>query len=467
MLRRPALLFTTAVILVAAAATFGSSRAARTDEKPIVDVSDISFLWPVPNTQADVDALISADTADATTNEALWNEAAFKRMLEIVTSDDAEIKHPNGASRRISLLPEFRDRKNWKVVGFRADPSAPGGHPSIVEQFGSTPQLRLIVQPVTVDGANVKVHDFTAHLVYSFATPKDAPKPGFIPAENPDEKKFRAILDDLVALKAKLKAKGIDTQGAALGVHPGLKDGAGGADFASDVRALLTRHVNVKNLSAMAFMGLPNAAPEPWMFVAAVGAPDGTFAPGKIPAIGFKSAQMFDQRDGDPVVVPTPLPTNRNPITNFVGTSADDRRGVATFVLFDTGVKLNETARVNSSGAPVLDADGLTNADIPDLIANPEKTHFFSNDCFSCHSESTRRALNSLPPSATFGYKRPSGVAGVDPNVLPTQIWNVRNFGWFPDFFNAGATSPTVTQRTANETADCVQFINRVYFGNP
>ncbi len=467
MMKRPALLFMTAALVAAAAATLGFSSAARTDEKPRVDVSDISFLWPVPNTQADVDALISADTADGATSVALWDETAFKRMLEIVTSDDAEIKHPNGASRRITLLPEFRDRKNWKIVAFRADPSAPGGHPSIVDKFGSTPQLRLIVQPVTVEAGNVKVHDFTAHLVYSFFAPKDAPKPGFIPAANPDEKKFRAILDDLVALKTKLKAKGIDTQGAPLGVHPGLKDGAGGADFASDVRALLTRHVNVKNLSAMAFMGLPDASPEPWMFVAAVNTGDGTFAAGKVPAVGFKPAQMFDRRDGDPLVVPAPLPTNRNPITNFVGTPPDDRRGVATFALFDPAVKLNGTARVNSSGAEVLDADGLTNGEIPDLIANPEKTHFFSNDCFSCHSESTRRAIMSLPPSAAFGYKRPDGVSGVDPKMLPSQLWNVRNLGWFPDFFNAGATSPTVTQRTANETADCVQFINRVYFGNP
>ena len=70
-----------------------------------------------------------------------------------------------------------------------APTQAPGGHASIVGKFGSTPQLRLIVQPVTVDGGQVKVHDFTAHLVYSYFTPKDAPKQGFIPAASPDETK--------------------------------------------------------------------------------------------------------------------------------------------------------------------------------------------------------------------------------------------------------------------------------------
>src|SRR5436190_1162699 len=141
MLRRTSVMVMSAVIVVGSAATVGSWAAAA-DEKPRFDVSDISYLWPVPQTQADVDALISADTADAATKVALWDETAFKQMLEFVTSDEAAIKHPDGATRRIGLLPEFRDRKTWKVVAFRADPSAPGGHPSMVDKFGSKPQLR-------------------------------------------------------------------------------------------------------------------------------------------------------------------------------------------------------------------------------------------------------------------------------------------------------------------------------------
>ena len=101
------------------------SRIGTADDKPRFDVTDISYLWPVPKTQADVDALVSADTADAARNVAIWDETAFKQMLAIVTSDAAAIKHPSGATHRIGLRPEFRDRKMWKVVAFRADPSAP------------------------------------------------------------------------------------------------------------------------------------------------------------------------------------------------------------------------------------------------------------------------------------------------------------------------------------------------------
>ena len=188
---------------------------------------------------------------------------------------------------------------------------------------------------------------------------------------------------------------------------------------------------------------------------------DGTFVPITAPALGFKPAQMFDRSDGPPVVVPQPQPSNRNPITNFVGTPTADLRGVATMALFEDKVQLDAVAVVNASGT--LDADGLTNKEIADLIANPEKSHFFSNDCFSCRSESTRRTILNLPVSAK-AYKRPNGVSDVEPKALPSRLWNVRNFGWFPDFLNAGATCPTVSQRAANETADCVQFINRIYF---
>ena len=45
------------VVVVATAAT-GGSRAVPADDKPRFDVSDISYLWPAPTTQADVDALI-------------------------------------------------------------------------------------------------------------------------------------------------------------------------------------------------------------------------------------------------------------------------------------------------------------------------------------------------------------------------------------------------------------------------
>jgi len=47
-------------------------------------------------------------------------------------------------------------------------------------------------------------------------------------------------------------------------------------------------------------------------------------------------------------------------------------------------------------------------------------------------------------------------------DAISKNKWNVRNFGWFPPF-GGGPTVPSVTQRTANETAEGVQFIERNY----
>ena len=95
--------------------------------------------------------------------------------------------------------------------------------------------------------------------------------------------------------------------------------------------------------------------------------------------------------------------------------------------------------------------DSLKNAEIVDLIANPTISHFFNTDCVSCHTETTRRQALQLVPGA-FAYALPEGVAGVSQDVLPANKWNVRNFGWFE-------TAATITQRTANETAQVVEFI--------
>ncbi len=73
-----------------------------------------------------------------------------------------------------------------------------------------------------------------------------------------------------------------------------------------------------------------------------------------------------------------------------------------------------------------------------------------------------------LEPGA-FAYLRDEQPPQIDPEVLPQHDWNVRNLGWFPPsrFIGGGPTVPTVTQRTANETAEVVQFIQEHYREQP
>jgi hypothetical protein len=430
-----------------------------------LDVCDISFLWPVPRNDEDVKSLVSAADEHPTTKEPLWAPTHFERLLELAESTDAAVKHPNGTTRKIALKPEIRDRKNWKVAGIRIDGGAPGGHSAIVKKFGAAPQLRVVLQPVTVVDGKTVVHDFAAHLVFNFVLePKKAEK-GFVPVNVADAAAFSPLLNDLLELKKSLKANGVDTAGARLGVHPGFTSAGKANEFKQKLSALLMAHAREKRLTAMAFMGLA-PEPEPWIFVATARGEDGVFGIFRNPSVGFAAAQMLTARDRAPEVFPAPTPTNRNAITNFLLTKPDERRGVATAALFAPRLQLDDPAPFGrKSDGAVIFADSKEDLirlrDIPDIVANPAISHFFNTDCVGCHTESTFRTKLNIGNGSQFLFKIPAGIAGVDPQVLPKEPWNVRNFGWFPSFFRK-VTEPTVSQRTANETADAVDFINRV-----
>jgi hypothetical protein len=81
------------------------------------------------------------------------------------------------------------------------------------------------------------------------------------------------------------------------------------------------------------------------------------------------------------------------------------------------------------------------------VIADPAKSHFFNTDCVSCHTETLRvKELLNV-----------SEIPGIDPAALPSDPWDVRNFGWPP------AERPVraiVTRRAAAETAAVVTFVN-------
>ena len=175
--------------------------------------------------------------------------------------------------------------------------------------------------------------------------------------------------------------------------------------------------------------------------------------------IGFNNSGL--------TVSPAPKNTNRNPITNQpIDPMA--KRGVSTAALFTVpapDLTAQATTAVNADSSLVADQT-LRNADIADYVANPVNCHFFNTDCVSCHTETRRRMRLGLPLSKTAYLKdgAPPQIAG---DVLPKDDWNVRNFGWFPPsvFIGGGPTVATATQRTANETADVVEFIERHFRG--
>jgi hypothetical protein len=417
-----------------------------------LSANDVSILFPAPKNARDLANLIALSDltgpAAAPQRGRLWSEADFARFLAIAEDPAVQVA---GADLPIELPAEVKRIEAWFIAGIRIDPGAPGLSKEIIAQYGQQPQIRLIVQPVTrTSGGNVEVHDIAAHLIFSFSTqPPEVPAAdGCLPRPKPDIAAFQAVVRDAVALRDQLAARKfgntkIETAGLPLNVHPGLT-GASAKPFRDALKSMLEKNLASPRLTSMAVMALN--APEPWIFVAMQKVPAGgqlVFVPVSGPMLdGKQVAQMLSFR-GDQHVIPAPTTNNQNPITCRHAAFQNpplpktDRKGVATADFFDGKVVESRTKA------------------IVDIIADPKQSHFFNTDCISCHTD-TRQGMDRIKNFT---------VAGVAKQVLPKENWNVRNFGWFPSFFRQGAVEPTITRRTATETAEVVEFINKELLG--
>jgi hypothetical protein len=431
----------------------GSVAFAQTQTQPL-SANDVSWLFPAPKRAEDFAKLIAmSDLAaqnpqDPTKRDRIWSDAAFQQFIGTAASPAASIA---GTANRIGLPSEAQSIDAWFIAGVRIDAGAPGLSNDIIAQYGQSPQIRLIIHPVVrnADGTP-KILDIAGHLIFGFATGVDAPaQAGCFPRPKPDLVAFKGIVAELAALRTKLSdgqlgTNKIVTSGAPLGVHPALLDATTANNVRQEMKAFLERHLSSQRLGSMAIMGLPAGAPEPWMFLAMQNVPpglvpqlpNGGFVPVHGPTLdGQQFAQMLDRVGAPKRVVPTPHTNNLNPITcqhaalQIPGPPVAERKGFSTADIFSNPEISNRQ-------------------DILDLIADPEKSHFFNTDCVSCHTETrlSRDLLNI------------TDVPGVDPTVLPNGRWNVRNFGWSPPI--EGPVQGTVTRRTAAETAAVVKFMN-------
>jgi hypothetical protein len=402
------------------------------------DVNDVSFLWPVPKTKADMDALISMDdTLSDDGKSTIWPEDLFK---EVITQAAAKVKI---GQSQVEFPDALKNPHTWKVAGIRVNPASLGASEGMLKRVPVIPGIRLIAQPVTLgsDG-NAEVHDFAAHVVYNFLRPPIPPdtKP------QPDDAAFRGVIDDLKKIKALVEDANVSTKGP-LDVHPGFKSNVPG--FHESLRDLLLKnHLSRARFQVVSFMGIQD--PEPWIFFSVIRPKDGSFTSRTVggfanPAV---TSQMLIFRGGPPVV-PSPV---ADPETGA---------GVSTALLFGGDVKSRLDTPLFAK-ATKADLKALKIHDVADVVANPELQNTLTTDCVSCHTETTRRFQLRLPPAPTgIVFKLPDGISGVAEAVLPKDPWNVRNFGWGLNFFDGQVFVPTVTQRAANEAAESADFINR------
>ncbi|MGI9508535.1 MAG: hypothetical protein ACR2QJ_04200, partial [Geminicoccaceae bacterium] len=393
------------------------------DEEPLVPdpspepvelgMNDVSILLPPP-TSASIPVLNVSDLAF--NGAPVWSDGVFAQFLAIANSEAGAVAgedvQNNTQGARIDIS-DFADKAAWHVASIRIDPGAPGLSPDIAEVFGQAPQIRLVLQPVTA--GNV-VQDVAAHLVYSYVAGAERVPGCPLPRLIPDSDKFRTIVDDASALKAKLAAGDVGDQpvdtGGVLGVHPAADPAKASAStqaaFRDELGAFLERHLDPAKLRAMAIMALPAPNPEPWIFLAMAPEPgSGNFVPLPSPALAqdkLRFAQMLDVRRSasvspavrannlEPITCRFELPAN--PDNPDAPKSPDAPRGVATADLFP-----------NSSAAEMRE--------VVSVIADPTQSHFFNTDCVSCHTE-TRREMDILN---TDEIDTP-----VDPAVLPTEL---------------------------------------------
>ncbi len=251
-------------------------------------------------------------------------------------------------------------------------------------------ELRLVAQPA----AGNNTADMTAHLIY-----------------HPALSQREAIAKELLALK---KASPVSTSGA-LGVHPGLKSNS--AAYTKLVKDFVLRNMGASNLTQVAFMGTRNS--DPWVFFGG-SVSNGNYTLFSIPNTnGAKVQSTFAENSV------TPRPSGASTAALLEGAAP-------TQALVDNVMKI-ENPNVHTQG---------------------------SVDCVSCHTavrviERERSAAQTFVNNSQFRFPAPAGIStAVASGQLSTQLYSVRNFGYF--FKQA-----QIAQRTANESAAVTNFTNK------
>lgn len=423
---------------------------------PPLSANDVSLLFPAPTRAEDFAKLIAVrdlttqNLQDPTKRDLVWPYPVFQRFIEIANGPAAQVA---GSQSHIGLSAEAQSIDAWFVAGIRIDAGAPGLSNEIGAQFGQLPEIRLIIQPVTrnPDGTP-NVLDIAGHLIFDFNSPTTPAQAECLPRRLPDLVIFNKIVADLATLRTKLGSgqlgeHKVTTSDFPLGVHPGLADTTTESNVHQEIKSFLEKYISSGHLDAMAIAGLPAGTHAPWIFLSMAevppgfdpDCPNGGFCAVHGPTLdGKQFAQMLEPKGTVPRVVPAPHTNNLSSITcknasvSTISLPIAERVGVSTADLFVTSPPPPE--KVNQ---------------VLDVIADPTKSHFFNTDCVSCHTET----------QLSMELQKPKAFPGIDPNVLPSGPWDVRNFGWAPPA-GKGAFHAEVTRRAAAETTAVVTFIN-------
>ena len=150
----------------------------QTQTQPL-SANDVSWLFPPPTRAEDFAKLIAVgdiaapNSQDPTKRDPVWSDAAFQQFIGIAASPAGAVA---GTTNRIGLPSEIQTKSAWFVAGIRIDAGAPGLS-NVIAQYGQSPQIRLIVQPVLRATRMVRPNmlDIAGHLIFDFTAGLDAP----------------------------------------------------------------------------------------------------------------------------------------------------------------------------------------------------------------------------------------------------------------------------------------------------
>jgi hypothetical protein len=293
-----------------------------------VDLNDVSFLFPLPVSSSDAEQLLSMQTMGD--HGQLFSRAFYDQLP-------------------LQLLPDVTKANAYpllRVVAVRVDPCFPGGAPPAP---ACLKQIRLVAQPVIADvdaGQALTTGDATVHLFFDLSD---------------------ADWSDTVSALWDLKAKaGSATDGKPLQVHPVMQSQGLGGDYATALKAMVTRHCGDDTLSRVAMQAVA-ANGTVWTFAGVNRQGDKLVADDVArlnaePAQAFREIGTTESRLGE--LIPAPL--------------NDD----FSTLLTQTDVMLADDGTLHRALASALYSE------------NPGLSTARTIDCASCHT-ATRARINA------------------------------------------------------------------------
>jgi len=402
-------------------------------DQTALDVNDVSILYPVATNAADAQKLIPLSLRFGGDDGAtILPDVHFRALADISTKQDDV-----GALRlNSSLVAQLRDhsfnasdasnyeqhpgpklnlgvfnggsRDAFKIVAIRFVPcnraSFHGGAPMSATS-ACNPQLRFVAQPFVNDTAL----DAAFHVIYDFPV-----------SAGP------ALAKDFLAIKSPV------TTGMPLGVHPLLaKEGPGGA-FSQALQGLLVRNLPHGTLAAVAGLGVRDSNDQ-WTFLGSLVIKGGLFVAGQKFGDSFFPFQEFTR---------LVRPAQMRPSDPREETDSDDFLAATLNPQRSSLLLQSQESQENRTCAGCHRADALVGMR-------------FKNDGTSNVSALKKLFTNSnsyAPPTAVTAFATADALQLGDTNLHAFGIHDRR---------------PSVSMRVVQETAEAVDYANRVLLGAP